>query len=172
MTALVGPILGATIMIVIQAYSAGLGAVRSTNPDVKLSLEPDAVLSGETVLSVDYPAPTGNPAGRDVWCSAENTNWSAGKAISFQIKADHPMRLSVSFIDRNGVAYTSWVDVAGSTWQSVRIAFDAIRPNPYFQPPGAKTGAPIDVSEVARVGFGPQDTSAGRFTISRLVVVD
>jgi len=159
-------------MVVIQSYSAGLGAVRTANADMKLSLERDGALAGDTVLTVDYPAPTGTPAGRDVWCDAENTDWSAGKAISFQIKADHPMRLSMSFIDRNGVAYTSWVDVAGNTWQPARIAFDAIRPNPYFQPPGAKKGAPIDVSEVARIGFAPQDQAAGRFAISRLVVVD
>jgi hypothetical protein len=53
----------------------------------------------------------------------------------------------------------------------VRIAFADIRPNPYFQPPGAKTGAPIDVSAVERIGFAPQDPAAGRLAIGAISVV-
>jgi hypothetical protein len=159
-------------VIVIQSYAKAASAVRSANPDVKLSVERDAAMPDQLVLSVTYPGPTGNPAGRDVWCDAERTDWTAGKAIRFQAKSEHPMRLSMSFMDRNRVAYTTWIDLAGDDWQPVRVAFDAIRPNPFFQPPGAKKDAPIDVGEVARIGFGTQDQSAGRFTLSRLVVVD
>jgi hypothetical protein len=82
------------------------------------------------------------------------------------------MNLSVSFLDRNGVAYTTWTELQGGAWQTVRISFDQIRPIPYFQPPGANIGAPIDVSEVLRIGFAPQDQAAGRMAISRFVVVD
>ena len=45
-----------------------------------------------------------------------------------------------------------------------------IRPNQFFQPPGAKTGAPLDVSDVKFVAFAPQDQAAGRFAIGRIVV--
>jgi uncharacterized protein YndB with AHSA1/START domain len=159
-------------VIVIQSYEAGLAAVRSANPDVKLSLEHDPALPDESVLSVEYPAATGNPAGRDVWCDSETTNWTPGRAISFQVKPDHAIRLSVSFLDRNRVAYTSWTELQGAVWQTVRIAFDEIRPNPYFQPPGANTDAQLDVSDVTRIGFAPQDQGSGRLMISRIVVVD
>jgi hypothetical protein len=159
-------------LIVIQSYERGLAAVRAANPDVKLSLRQDAALPAESVLLVEYPAPTGNPAGRDVWCNAENVDWTKGHAISFQVKPDHAIRLSVSFLDRNRVAYTSWTQLQAGVWQPVRIPFDQIRPNPYFQPPGANTGAPIDVSEVKGIGFAPQDQSAGRLAISRFVVVE
>jgi Carbohydrate binding domain (family 11) len=155
---------------VIRSYDAGLSAVRSANPQMKLSTSRDPAVTDGAVLVVDYPAATGNPAGRDVWCETERTDWSSGRAISFQAKADHAMRLSVSFMDRNGVAYTGWTDLRGGEWQTVRIAFAQIRPNPYFQPPGAKTGAPLDVSEVKRIGFAPQDPGAGRIAISRFVV--
>jgi hypothetical protein len=159
-------------VIVIQSFERGVSAAHSANPDVKLRVDRDATLSGEWILSVDYPAPTGNPAGRDVWCDADNPDWTSGRAIAFQAKSEHPMRLSMSFLDRNRVAYTTWIDLAGDAWQSVRVSFDAIRPNPFFQPPGANKDAPIDVSEVTRIGFGTQDPNAGRFAISRLVVVD
>ena len=57
-------------------------------------------------------------------------------------------------------------------WQSIRISFAEIRPNPYFQPPDARKGAPIDVSEVNGLGFAPQDKTAGRLAISRFVVIE
>ena len=143
-----------------------------TNPNVKLKLDRDPALPDQPVLLVEYPASTGNPAERDIWCDAQNVDWTSGRAISFQVKPDHALRLSVSFLDRNRVAYTSWTELQGAAWQTVRISFDQIRPNPYFQPPGAKTGAPIDVSEVTRIGFAPQHQAAGRLAISRFVVVD
>jgi hypothetical protein len=159
-------------VMVVQAYEKGLSAVRAGNPDVKLRVGPDPALGDEAVLFVEYPPPTGDPAGRDVWCDSENHDWTAGRAISFRVKPDHALKLSVSFLDRNRVAYTSWTELRGGEWQTVRIPFDEIRPNPYFQPPGAKTGAPIDVSEVMGIGFAPQDQTAGRLAIGRFIVLD
>ncbi len=157
-------------MIVIQAYEAFPAGVQCANADVKLRVGRESA-SSEPVLYVDYPAPGANPAGRDVWCQVEHTDWTPGSAISFQAKAEHAVKVSVSFLDRNRVAYTYWTDLrGGGAWQTVRVPFDQIRPNPYFQPPGANTGAPIDVSEVVRLGFAPQDQGAGQLVVSRFVV--
>ncbi len=76
----------------------------------------------------------------------------------------------MSFLDRNRVAYTAWRDLNGGEWQTVQIAFDDIRPNPYFQPPGATLGAPIDVSDVSWIAFAPQDRTAGQFAIGAFIV--
>ena len=157
-------------MIVIQSYKSGLDGVQCANADVKLRVGSDPVLPDEPVLFVEYPAPGANPAGRDVWSEVEDRNWTVGREIAFRIRPDHALRLSVSFLDRNRVAYTHWAALQGDAWQTVRIPFDQIRPNPYFQPPGANTGVPIDVSEVARLGFAPQDPSAGQLIVGRLVV--
>jgi hypothetical protein len=159
-------------LIVIRSYVDGLVGVHSTNPEMKLSLAHDSAVGDGAVLLVEYPAATGNPAARDIWCQAEHVNWTAGHAIMFQAKPDHAMRLSVSFTDRNRVAYTSWSELRAGEWQTVRIAFAQIKPNPYFQPPGAQTGAPLDVSEVKAIGFAPQDPGAGRIAISSFVVAD
>jgi hypothetical protein len=158
--------------IVIQDYQDGLTGVRASNPDVKLSVSGDPALGDQPVLLVEYPAPTGNPGGRDVWCIAENQDWSAGRAIAFHVKPARALRMSLSFMDRNRVAYTTWKDLIGGEWQEVRIAFDEIRPNPYFQPPDAKKDAPIDVSGVRAIGFAPQDETAGHLAIGRFVVVE
>lgn len=161
-----------TIVIVIQSYEAGLSAVRTDNPDVLVRLVSDPALPDEPVLSIEFPAPTDDPAGRDVWCDAQHRDWTLGRAISCRVNPDHPVRLSLSFLDRNGVAYTSWSDLEGGVWQTVRIPFDQIRPNPYFQPPGADSDAPIDVSDVAEFGFAPHDETAGRLAISRFLLVE
>jgi hypothetical protein len=157
-------------VIVIQSYKDGLSGVRAANPDVHLSVGRDPSITDEPVLSVEYPTPSANPASRDVQCAAEHQDWSAGQAISFHIKPAHAVRLSVSFLDRNRVAYTTWTELKGGVWQSVRIPFDEMRPNPYFQPPDAKTGSPIDVSDVKGNAFAPHDQTAGRLTIGKFVV--
>jgi hypothetical protein len=157
-------------VVLIHGFDEGLAGIRAASPDVRLSVGRDAGASNETVLIVDYPAPTGNPAGRDVQCDAQATDWSGGRAIAFRIKSPQASRISVSFIDRNRVVYTSWIDLKGGDWEPVRIPFETIRPNPYFQPPDAKKGAPIDVSDVKFVAFAPQDKAAGRLTIDRFVL--
>jgi hypothetical protein len=159
-------------VIVIRAYEQGLSGVHAANPDVRLSVGRDAELAGESVLLVDYPQPTGDPAGRDVWCDAETTDWTAGRAISFRIKPATPVKLSLSFLDRNRVAYTTWIELQGGAWQTVQVSFDEMRPNPYFQPPDAKTGHPIDVSDVRNIGIAPQDRSAGHLAVSKFVVIE
>jgi hypothetical protein len=155
--------------LVVHAFTAGLDGVVAASPGVGLSIDRDSSI-GEPVLVVQYPAPTSDPAARDIRCAAQNQNWSVGKAIEFQIKPDHPLRLSVSFIDGNGVVYTAWRDLKGGEWQALRIPFDEIRPNPYFQPPGAKTGSSIDVTDVKFVAFAPQDGTAGRLHVGSVVV--
>jgi hypothetical protein len=160
----------AKTVIVIQSYKDGLAGVRASNPDVHLSLGRDPSVSEGHVLLVQYPVPTQDPAGRDVQCAAEHQDWTSGRAILFQIKPTHPVKLSLSFIDRNRVAYTAWRELKGDVWQLVRIPFDEIRPNPFFRPPDAKTGAPLDVSEVKRIAFAPHDQTSGTLAIGKFVV--
>jgi hypothetical protein len=154
--------------ILIQSFRDGLRGVHAANPRVKLSVGDDASLG--PILLVAYPGPGRDPASRDVWCDSETRNWTGGRAISFQVRASHALRLSVSFLDRNGVAYTAWTQVPAGAWQTVDLAFDAIRPNPRFQPPTAKRGAPLDLSEVTRLGFAPQDPGPGSLAVSAIVI--
>jgi hypothetical protein len=67
---------------VIHAFAEGLDGVRAASSDIRLSIGRDAGLPNDAVLIVDYPAPTGNPAGRDVQCDAQATDWSGGRAIA------------------------------------------------------------------------------------------
>lgn len=159
-------------MIVIRTVDEDLSGIRAINPAVKLSVLQDSDLPGELVMSMEYPAATDDPASRDVWLEAEEQDWTVGRAIFFRVKPDEALRLSVSFLDRNRVAYTAWSDLTGGQWQSVEIPFDEIEPNPYFQPPGADTAAAIDVSEVAHIGFAPQTPDGGQLLITGFVAIE
>jgi hypothetical protein len=159
-------------MIAIHDFEQGLKGVQSASPEVKLRIVQDAELAGEPALQVDYPEANDNPAGRDVACDADERDWAAGRALSFRVKAEQPLKIAVSFLDRNKVVYTSWVTLQPGVWQPVRLPFAEMKPNPYFQPPDAKTGSPIDVSDVAFIAFAPQSPGMGRFTISRFRAVE
>ncbi|HVZ32681.1 MAG TPA: carbohydrate binding domain-containing protein [Polyangiaceae bacterium] len=155
---------------VIQDYSAGLGQVRANNPEVKLSVEREPELGNQPVLSVRYPGPSDDPAGRDVWCEGKSRDWSAGRAISFRIKPEHALQFSVSFFDRNHVVYTTLTELQGGVWQPVRIPFAELQKNKYFQPPDAKLNVPLDLSDVPGIAFSPRDPDSGQFSISAIVV--
>ena len=160
----------AQTVIVINSLATP-ASVRVNSPDVHVMMGSDASLPGERVLTVVYPAASANPAARDVQVTAEQTDWSAGRGLVFRANAEHPMRMSLSFIDRNHVAYTAYVNLLGNGWQQVAIAFDQIQPNQFFQPPDAKKGSAIDVSEVKAIGFAPQEKGAGRLAVTAFTVV-
>lgn len=159
-------------MATIQDFRDGTAGIHVRNPEIKVQVTDDTDAPGELVLQVIYPASTDDPAGRDIWCDAIDTDWRVGHAIHFRAKPAQPVRLSVSFLGGNRVAYTSWADLKGGEWQTVRIGLDEIQPNPYFQPPGADENSPIDVSNVARIGFAPQTPEEGELMISPLRIVE
>jgi hypothetical protein len=157
---------------VVHSFDNGLDGTRTIGAAVKLRVGADQSLEGASVLLVEYPEPSTDPAARDVRLDATTTNWSTGRALMFRVKPDAAIRLSLSFVDRSGVVYTSWTSLETGAWQTVRIDLATIRPNPYFQPPTAKRGAPLDVSEVKWLAFAPQDARAGRLSIDRVVLVE
>jgi hypothetical protein len=129
---------GGQAVIVVHSFTDGLAGVRVANADVRLSVGRDPSISDEPVLVVEYPGPTREPAGRDVQCAAENTNWTAGRALSFQVKPDQAVRLSVSFRDRNHVAYTAWTELTGGVWHASRFRSTRSAPIRSFNLPTRK----------------------------------
>jgi hypothetical protein len=73
-------------------------------------------------------------------------------------------------MDAKRVAYTAWINLE-QRWQPVEIPLSEIKPNPFFQLPGADASAPLDVTAVKRLGFAPQVKSAGRLCVSGFVIV-
>ena len=160
---------GSTVAV-LQDFSRELARVHARNPAVSLRFVRDPALPGEVVLIVEYPRASDDPAARDISCDVDQRNWTSGRAIRFQARSTHPTRLSVSFFDRNHVVYTARADLPDAAWHVIDIAFDQIRPNPYFQPPDAKTGNAIDVSDVPFIAFAPQSPDAGQLEVRKIVL--
>ncbi len=161
---------GTDVAIVVQDYSVGLSQLHPASAALQLSVTASPEL-GERILTVKYPAATSDAAARDMNCDAINQEWSSGSAITFQIKPALDLDFSLSFLDRNGVAYTSYMSLHGGVWQAMRVGFADIEPNAYFQPPGAPKPAPkIDVSRVTGIGFAPQDMGEGSYAVGEFVV--
>lgn len=152
-------------MTTIRSFTQDLSGVSADHPDVALRFGGDDELPNGPVLIVEYPEATEDPSARDVWCEAQHTDWRSGSALAFRVKPDRAVKLSVSFIDPNHVVYTTWIDLDGGVWQPVRVDFDRLRPNPYFQPDDAKTGAPLDLSRIEAFAFAPHGEGSGRLAI-------
>ena len=156
--------------VVLQAFERGTDIVRA-RPTVTLHVVTDAEIPTERVVVVEYPPPGADPASRDVWIDTEHRDWSKARAIEFEVRALHPTRISVSFIDRNRVVYTTWSDLLHTSWHTVRVVLDSIQPNPYFQPPEAMKGRKVDVSDMSGLALAPQDTTAGTLWIRKVLLV-
>lgn len=122
-------------------------------------------------LSVDYGCSgTEQRALLDVWSPPRNRDWSQASALSFRIKPDAVITLSVSFMDANHAGYTQKTAalVAGS-WQTVTLPFDKFWFNPHG-PSGDTPGAPLNRSNVEAFGFAPEGCSNGHFVIDDFVL--
>jgi hypothetical protein len=156
--------------VLVRSHAGGLRGVRvGSNATVAVRRDPEA--GGDPVLAVSYGAQGEDPADRDVWCDTGVRDWSGARALVFRVRSDEPLHLAVSFFDANGVGYTAWADTRGGGWEEIRVALDTIQPNPYFQPPTAKLGAPLDLHDVRSLGFAPQVPDPGRFVVAAFEVL-
>jgi hypothetical protein len=122
-------------------------------------------------LSVDYGCSgTEQRALLDVWSAPRTRDWSQASALSFRIKPDAALSLSVSFMDTNHAGYTQKTAplVAGS-WQTVTLPFDKFWFNPHG-PAGDTPGAPLNRVSVEAFGFAPEGCANGHFVIDDFVL--
>lgn len=117
-------------------------------------------------LSVEYGCSgTEQRALLDVWSEPRTSDWSTASALSFRIKPDAAISLSVSFMDANHAGYTQKTPpLVANVWQTVRLPFDKFWLNP-FGPQGDTPGRPQDRTKVQAFGFAPDGCTNGHFLI-------
>lgn len=153
---------------IVRSHFRGLAGIH-TGKAVTASLTEDPAAQGERTLAIDYQAAQG-PADRDTWFDVDLHDWSGAVAVGLRIRSEQPLHMSLSFFDGNRVAYTAWADVRAGAWQDVRVSLETIRPNPYFQRPDAKVGAPLDLRDIEMLAFAPQVPGPGRLLVGDLVL--
>lgn len=135
-----------------------------------------AIVAGESspsALSVTYTCSGADEqrASLDVWNEPRLTDWHDAGALSFSIKPDAELSLSVSFMDGHGTGYTSKTEqLSPGAWQVVTLPLNKFWHNP-FGPPGDHPGAPVDTSRVSAFGFAPQGCRNGHFLIDDFKLV-
>ena len=153
---------------IVQDYEPGAPLSKPSEPSAvsRLSITLAAGDPSGNALSVDYGCSgTEQRALLDVWSEPRASDWSKAGALSFRIKPDAAISLSVSFMDANHAGYTQQTQqlVAGA-WQTVSLPFDKFWLNP-FGPQGDVPGQPQDRSHVAAFGFAPHGCANGHFLI-------
>ena len=148
----------------------GRPAPESSNASVRLSLVPGE--SAGSALGVTFTC--AGEASLDslrVWNEARVTDWRAAAGLTFRVKPDAALALSVSFLDGHASRYTQRTDalVAGS-WQTVTLPLDKFT-HDADGPAGDRPGAPLDAAHVAGFAFGPAACSSGQFTVDDFKLV-
>ena len=153
---------------IVQDYEPGAPVSKASEGTAVSRLELRLV-AGEpsgNALSVDYGCSgTEQRALLDVWSAPRARDWSQASALSFRIKPDAAISLSVSFMDGNHAGYTQkTAPLVAGTWQTVTLPFDKFWFNPHG-PPGDIPGAPLNRSSVEAFGFAPEGCANGHFVI-------
>jgi hypothetical protein len=160
------------------ARVATLGVVQDYEPGAPPSKPAEATAVSRVNVTLAAGDPSGNAlavdygcsgaeqrALLDVWSLPRTSDWSKARALSFRIKPEGALVLSVSFLDGNHAGYTQKTQpLTAGSWQTVTLPFDKFWLNP-FGPQGDTPGAPQDLSRVGSFGFAPDGCGNGRFLI-------
>ncbi|HUO58619.1 MAG TPA: carbohydrate binding domain-containing protein [bacterium] len=124
---------------------------------------------GQRALHMTYNLKAGGYCG--LW---HNTSFDLSKAttIVFKAKATLPGELQFEFKDKYNVQYMVKVKVPSAAWSEVRIPVVSFIKNPYYTPPNAELGHPMDLSKVNGMNVGPQADGAGEMWIGPVSAED
>jgi hypothetical protein len=123
--------------------------------------------SGKKYLSINYELKQGGYCG--MWCRAGGSDWngvdlSKAKTLTLMIYSKDPVVLEIALKDKNNNQYdANTPSTKGGKWETVSIPMDSFHLDPYYTPPDAIKGAPMDFSKVTT--FNIQANSVGKFAI-------
>ncbi len=108
-----------------------------------------------------------------VWIRAgqdwRGQDWGRGSGLAVEARSRSPLRLQLAFNDANQNAYLSPpLELEPGAWRVLRAPFASFRPNPYYQPPHARPGAPLDLGRVDTFNLSPLTPGRHAFEV-RLV---
>ena len=86
---------------------------------------------------------------------------SQASTIVFMAKTSLPGEVQVSLKDKWNVQYVTKVAVKSDDWTEVKIPLSSFIKDPYYTPPEAQLGHPMNFSKVTGMNFGPQASGAG-----------
>lgn len=142
--------------------AAKMGTYSEPGKPTKISFAMDKDPEKGPVLKIDYIL------AQNSWCGlyrhSVNQNWSSAKNVNVWAKGSSNLVVRFSILDANKVSYVADMNLTPE-WQEIKIPISSMKKNPYYQPPEAIQGKPLDLSNVQQIQFEPQTQGKGSFMI-------
>jgi len=85
---------------------------------------------------------------------------SKNGALQFKAKSSVPGDMQIALKDAFNVQYVSKVTISSKDWAVVQVPFSSFAKDPYYTPPDAIAGHPMDLSKTSGINFQPQMAGA------------
>lgn len=107
--------------------------------------------TGQTALKLTYTLMAGGNCG--IWHNLAN-DLSKDGYLKFMAKAAVACNEGIALKDANNVQYVTTFPV-GTAWAQVNIPFASFKKDPYYTPPDAVLGHPMDLTHTTSMNFQP-----------------
>jgi hypothetical protein len=154
-----------------SAYGPVADASKGT---ISLEVKPGAPDGGGRAAWISYAFDGGGFCGEWMRSGTDwgGQDWSKGKSLVFEVHSTEPLKLQAAFVDGAQNAYVGPIQTAEpGAWRSLAIPFRRFILNPYYQPPMAKKGEPMDLRHIDNVSLLPLTPGKHGFWL-RLVRVE
>ena len=156
--------------VVIQDYTADDAKAGGTFQDSQgssfaYSVKDNTKSPGKKFLLINYTLAQGGYCG--MWYKAGNfdANLSGNSAINVTVYCKSPIVLGMALLDKNHNQYVAELpSTQGGKWETVSVPLSAFKLDPYYTPPDAVKGAPMDLSLVKTFNFQPK--TVGKFNVA------
>jgi hypothetical protein len=97
-------------------------------------------------------------------------SWDLSKSASlkFMAKSSLPGDLQIAVKDAFNVQYITKVQISSKDWAEVTVDLSSFTKDPYYTPPDAIAGHPMDLSKTGNINFSPQVVGSGIVLIGPL----
>lgn len=89
-------------------------------------------------------------------CGIAPTDLSKNTSFKFKARAAAPVDLQIGLLDADNVQYIAAVTVDAKDWTEITVPFSSFIKDPYYTPPGARLGHPMDLTRTRSLNFMPR----------------
>ena len=155
-----------------NAYGPFADPDSGSSIDMKLVADPEG--KGSRVGDFRYTLKTNGWCGYWVRAGEDwgGQDWRGAKALQVELYSRDPVELQFGFNDATQNAYSAFLpSTKGGGWETVTVPFGDVQHNKYYQPPGAKKGAVMDLSLIETFNLAPATHGTNEFRVRKVLVL-
>jgi len=144
---------------------------KRTSMALDIVRDPDA--PGRMQAACRYELTEGGWCGVWVRCGDEweGQDWRGSKSLVFTVYSREPLSFEFGFNDVNENAYIALApQTKGTGWETLSFPMTSFQLNPFYQPPGAQKGAPLDLSRIETFNIAPKTTGKHEFKLKEVLI--